>query len=163
MEHFKTFLDTSTIHGLSWISSTRRWSRLFWIVVVFLGFTGCILLIQESFYNWQKHPIATTIETLPISEITFPNVTVCPPKHSFLNLNYDIVQSENLILKDSQRKELFDYALDVIQELFFEEVLKNLSKVDYPNRYYDWFHGYTDIRYPYNFNDQLNHILYTSM
>jgi len=81
MEHIKAFLDTSTIHGLSWISVSRKWSRLFWIMVVFGGFVGAGTLIYNSFHNWYQSPITTTIETLPISEITFPNVTVCPPEN----------------------------------------------------------------------------------
>ena len=59
------------------------------------GFTGAGYLIAKSFDNWKQSPISTTIETLPISQITFPNVTVCPPKNSVLNLNYDVVESNN--------------------------------------------------------------------
>ena len=87
MEHVKTFLDTSTIHGLSWISGTKSWLRLFWILVVIGGFSGAGYLIYTSFNNWEQSPISTTIETLPISRIIFPNITVCPPKQLFLNLN----------------------------------------------------------------------------
>ena len=82
MEHFKSFLDTSTIHGLSWISSTNRTSRLFWILVVITGFSGAGYLIHESFYNWDQSPITTTIETQPISKITFPKG--CLPKKKSL-------------------------------------------------------------------------------
>ena len=74
MEHVKEFLDNSTIHGLSFISSTRRFSRLFWILIVIGGFSGAGYIIYTSFYNWGQSPITTTIETLPISELTLPNV-----------------------------------------------------------------------------------------
>ena len=116
MEHVKEFLDTSTIHGLSFLSSSRKWSRLFWILVVIGGFTGAGYMLYESFYNWGQSPITTTIETLPISELTLPNVTVCPPKYSLLNLNYDIVHSDEMKLDNDTRKELFDFALDVVQD-----------------------------------------------
>ena len=89
----KEFLDSSTIHGLALISSTRRWSRLFWILVVIAGFSVAGFMIFESFDNWESQ-ITTTIETLPLSELTLPNVTVCPPKNSVLNLNYDIVHAD---------------------------------------------------------------------
>ena len=46
MELLKEFLNTSTIHGLSWISNTRRHTRLFWIFVVAAGFSGAIFLIK---------------------------------------------------------------------------------------------------------------------
>ena len=96
MEHVKDFLDTSTIHGFSWISSNKRFARLFWILIVVGGFSAAGYLIYSSFHNWGQSPITTTVETLPISQITFPNVTVCPPKDLFLNLNYDILQSEKV-------------------------------------------------------------------
>lgn len=104
MEHIKTFLDTSTIHGLSWISSTRRWSRLIWILIVIGGFSAAGYLIYESFHNWDQGPVTTTLETLSISKITFPNVTICPPKTLVLNLNYDILQLENIKLGKEKRK-----------------------------------------------------------
>ena len=99
MEHLKTFFETSTIHGLSWISQTKRCSRLFWTIIVIGGFTGAFVLINESFANWEQSPITTTIETLPISELTFPNISICPPQNSFLTLNYDIMQSSKPIIQ----------------------------------------------------------------
>ena len=90
MEHVKKFLENSTIHGLVWISRTRRFDKVFWLLVVLGGFLTAIALIRASFYNWEQRPTITTLETLPISKITYPNVTVCPPKYSFLNLNFDI-------------------------------------------------------------------------
>lgn len=158
MEYFKNFLDTSTIHGLSWISSTTKWSRLFWILVVIGGISGAIYLIQESFSSWNKRPITTTIETLPVSDMIFPNVTVCP-KRSFLNLNYDILRSENLTFDNKQRDELYEYALDLIQDQLFNELMRNISKVEYPNRYHDWYYGYTQMDFPY-FSDKDNQLLY---
>ena len=129
MEHIQTFLESSTIHGLSWISSTRRWSRLFWILVVIGGFSGAGYLIYSSFDNWEKSPITTTIESLPISKITLPNITVCPPKNSYLNLNPLIMKSEKFKLDGKSRQQVLDYSLDVIQDAFYQEIMKNLSKI----------------------------------
>ena len=139
MEKITQFLEFSTIHGLYHISTSVRYSRLFWIWVVIGGFSGAGYLIYTAFQNWEQSPISTTIETLPISQITVPNVTVCPPKTSLLDLNYDIKQSENVTLDNDSRKKLFAFALDVIQEEFYKEMMKNLSKVEDPDRYYNWF------------------------
>ena len=164
MEHIKEIFDTSTIHGLSWISGTRRLSRLFWIFTVLIGFCSAIYLIYLSFHNWNEHPIATTIETLPISQMTLPNVTICPPKNSLLNLNYDIVHSDEFNVVNDTRNELFDYALDVIQDEFFHEMMKNLSKLNDSDRYHNWYHGYSFVKYPYYHQKykQLRYIFYTS-
>ena len=149
MEDIKEFLDTSTVHGLSWISSTKRLTRFFWIFIVVGGFTGAGYLIYESFDNWERSPISTTIETLPINEITFPNVTVCPPRNSFLNLNYDIIQSEKIKLDNETRRLLLNSAVDIIQDEFYHEMITNLSKVEDPKRYYNWYLGYTKMNFPY--------------
>ena len=158
MELVQEFLSSSTIHGLSWISRTRRLSRLVWISAVFVGFISSGYLIYLSFYNWQQNPITTTIKTLPISQLTLPNVTVCPPKNLYLNLNYDYVQSSGFSLDNDTRMELFDYALDIVQEEFYKEMMKNLSKVVYSNRFHDWYYGYTLIEYPYYFYDTFNQL-----
>ena len=148
MECVKEFMDTSTIHGLSRISSTKRFARFFWILIVIVGLFGAGCLIYESWYNWGQSPITTTIENLPISKITFPNVTVCPPKNLFLNLHHDIEKSENVKLDTNTRKEFFELALDEIQDEFYKEIMTNLSKLEDPDRYYNWYHGYTQIKYP---------------
>ena len=162
MDTIKEFLESSSINGMSLISSTRRFTRLFWILIVLGGFASAIYLIFESFNNWRKQPISTTIETLPISELTFPNVTVCPPKGLFLNLNQDIQKSETVTLNQELRNELVEYALDVIQDQIHIEMMTNLSKVQDPDRYYNWYHGFTRINYP-NFEwNQLCYYVYTS-
>ena len=84
MEGLKTFLESSTIHGLTYISTTQKYARLFWIFAVAIGFSGAVILIKESFQSWTESPIKTTVETLPISILKLPKVTVCPPKNGTL-------------------------------------------------------------------------------
>ena len=76
MDSMQNFLETSTVHGLTHISAARKYARLFWIIVVIAGFIGAGVLIYQSFEDWIDNPITTTIETLPMTEITFPKVTV---------------------------------------------------------------------------------------
>ena len=93
MKGVSTFLESSSIHGLHYISTTRKYVRLLWILVVIIGFLVASLLIKESFDSWSESPIKTTVETLPISTIKLPKVTVCPPKNTFTDLNYDLMMS----------------------------------------------------------------------
>ena len=102
MEGIRTFLESSTIHGLSYISTTQKYARLFWTLVVISGFTVAFLIIKESFNSWSESPIKTTVETLPISKITFPKVTVCPPKNTYTDLNYDMVKVGNTTIDSSE-------------------------------------------------------------
>ena len=159
MEGVRTFLESSTIHGLTYISTTRKSSRLFWILVVITGFVGASLLIKESFDSWSESPVKTTIETLPISEIKFPKVTVCPPKNTFTDLNYDLMISENITLTEEMRDEMFKYTLDVINGDTFSG--NNWTKLHEEERFYNWYHGYTQIKSP-DYGSGLDIYIYTT-
>ena len=115
MDGIRTYLETSTIHGLTYISTTRKHIRIFWIFVVLAGFSTAGYLIQQSFQSWADSPVKTTVDTLPISEITFPKITVCPPRNTSTDLNYDLMAIENV-------------SLDIVTE--------NVTAVDYE---YDYF------------------------
>ena len=53
MDSIRNFLESSTIHGLSYISSSKVLPvRLFWILVVFGGFTVAGFLIHSSLLAW---------------------------------------------------------------------------------------------------------------
>ena len=123
MESLIHFLELSTIHGLSHISTGQKLKRFFWTTVVFCGFFGAAYMIYSSFLNWEQSPISTTIETLPISQITFPNVTVCPPKKLFLDLNVDFQHSQQIILDNDKREKLLELFLDMVQSQSYDEMI----------------------------------------
>ena len=148
MEGVRTFLESSTIHGLTYISTTRKYARLFWVLVVIAGFVGASLIINESFDSWSESPIKTTIETLHISEISLPKVTVCPPKNTFTDLNYDLMMTENITLTEDMRDEMFKYALEVINDDVFSG--NDWTLLHEEDRAYNWYHGYTKIQSPMN-------------
>ena len=161
MEGVRTFLESSTIHGITYISTTRKYARLFWILVVITGFVVASLLIKESFDSWSESPIKTTVETLPISEITFPKVTVCPPKNTFTDLNYDLMMTENITLTEEMRDEMFKYAVDVINDDGISGT--DWTKLQEEDRFYNWYHGYTEIQSPsYNSDGRINIEIFTS-
>ena len=115
MKDLNTFFEFSTIHGLSYISTkNKRFDRIFWILVIIMGFTGAGILIYRSFESWNESPVKTTIETHPIEEITFPKVTVCPPKNTYTDLNYDLMMTKNMTLDNDTRNKMERYALDML-------------------------------------------------
>ena len=148
MENIQSFLNTSSINGLNHISSTQNLSKLFWIFVVFIGFTLSGVLIHQSFEAWKQSPISTTIESVPIAEITFPKVTVCPPKNTYTNLNYDLMRIQNMTLDNETRYGLSEYAVELLNDYIFDEKMNKLSKIQDDNRYYNWYHGYSSISLP---------------
>ena len=149
MGSIKEFFESSTIHGLQYIATTRKIVKLLWILVIVAGFSGAGVLINQSFQAWDESPVKTTIETLPITEITLPKVTVCPPKNTFTNLNYDLMMLENMTLDNDTRTELMEYAVGLIQEHVYNDLMSNLSLVKYDNRYLNWYNGTTRIELPY--------------
>ena len=149
METIKTFLESSTIHGLVYISTTRKLLKLFWFIVVVTGFTCASAMIYQSFQDWGENPVKTTIETLPISKITFPKVTVCPPKNTYTDLNYDLVMTKNKTLNETIRNELTYYALELLNDNLHNTIMKNLSMLHEDNRFHNWYHGYTQVVVPY--------------
>ena len=144
----KQFLEASSIHGMYHISHTKKCQKMFWMFVVFAGFSGAFVLIRESFQSWAESPIKTTIETLPISELTFPKITVCPPRNTFTTFNYDLVKMDKMIIDNKFREELMDQYLLINHEDKFSEILTSLDLVRNEKRLYEWYNGYTEFMLP---------------
>ena len=103
---FLNFLETSTIHGLQYISTeSLKVSRLLWTTFVIFGFSIAIYLISDSINSWEESPVSTSLDTNPISQVKFPEVTVCPPRGSNTALNYYIKLIKELGLSKAERIE----------------------------------------------------------
>ena len=148
MEGVRAFLESSTIHGLSYISTTRKLVKIFWILVVITGFTSAGYLIYQSLQHWHDNPVSTTIETQPITEITFPKVTVCPPKNTYTDLNYDLMMTENATIDNNTRTELANYAKELLWDQLHDIVMFNMEKLEDDDRYHNWYFGYNKISPP---------------
>ena len=138
MGSFKTFLESSTIHGLGYIATTGRYVKLFWVLVVLSGFTGAGVLIYQSFNDWAENPVTTTIETRPITEMKFPKVTVCPPKNTYTDLNYDLMMTENLTLDSKIRSELINYSVELLYDHLYDTFMLEYNKIVNKDKYYNW-------------------------
>ena len=51
------------------------------------SFGFAVYLIANSYAEWNESPVSTVVSTRPISDLGFPEVTVCPPKGSNTALN----------------------------------------------------------------------------
>ena len=127
----------------------RNIVRLFWIFVTASGFAASGYMIYQSFEAWHESPVKTTIETRPITEITFPKVTVCPPKNTFTDLNHDLIMTENMTLDNETRDDLSNYARELIYDDLFGNMIKNLSILKDNDRYLKWYYGNTEIKMPF--------------
>ena len=59
------------------------------------------------------------------------------------------MKSEEIKFDGEKRKDILDYALEVVQDAFYTELMANLSKLEYPDRNRNFYNGYTKIQYPY--------------
>ena len=148
MDGVRTFLESSTIHGLAYISTTRRLVKLFWIGIVIAGFLGAAIMIFQSFQSWKESPVKTTLETLSIKNITFPKVTVCPPKKTYTDLNYELIRIKNHTLDKHRRNELTAFANGLLESNMNETLYIDLNKLQEHDRYYNWYHGYSKFNIP---------------
>ena len=111
----KEFLETSTIHGLAYISTApSKLSKAFWLLVVIFGFSTAFYLINNSYTEWEASPIATSISTHPISELDFPTITVCAPEGSNTALNYDLARARNITLNETDRERLINLTKEML-------------------------------------------------
>ena len=78
----KQYSSATTIHGISYLSSDNvpALERLIWLVVVILAIIFTTFQVCKLYKEWQDEPVITTLDTvaLPIEEIEFPAVTICP-------------------------------------------------------------------------------------
>ena len=148
MEGIKEFLESSTIHGLAHISTNRGLVRFLWLFVVLIGFSGAGILIHQSFSSWAGSPISNTIETVPISDLDFPNVTVCPPKKSFTSLNPDLVMSKNMTFDLDKRKEVANSIVDTVFFANYEPKYREFLQYRGQQKLMDLYSGVSKMNLP---------------
>ena len=118
-------------------------------------------MIHQSFQSWTDSPVKTTIDTRPIKEIKFPEVTVCPPKNTYTDLNYYLMIIENMTLSKETRDELTNYSAHLLHEHLTGTILTNLNKIEYDDRYFNWYHGITEVETPYYSDNTLKFYINT--
>ena len=107
MEDLKEFLESTTIHGLTYIATAKSIvSKFFWIIIMVLSFVTSIILIESLFSSWSANPVSTTVETKSISKSPFPRVSVCPPVNSLTSQNSDLKNAEHLNLTKDFKQQL---------------------------------------------------------
>ena len=144
----QNFLESSSIAGFGHIASTRKYARLFWITIVIAGFIGACIMINKSFQQWEENPITTTIESRPIKELTFPKVTVCPPKNTYTDLNYDLRMTENMTIGNDTRHKLANFAMELLWDQLQDDIITNISKLEDHDMFFNWYNGYTEMKLP---------------
>ena len=115
VEEINTFLDRSTIHGLSYLGKNEtRCSRVIWTLIVLTASGVAGYLLFNTVKGFDEHYTSTTLETRGILEYPFPAVTFYPGDYNSgkvifnINLNSQFTKCKNIIILN-----------DLIVSLFF--------------------------------------------
>ena len=127
------------------------------MLVVLAGFSIASVLIYQAFRSWEESPVKTTVESRPIEEINFPKITVCPPKNTFTNLNYDLatIDENRMFHEDISEMDMIE-ALDIMQGEDMKPFINNMSLIKEDNMYWNWYHGFSEIKtvvFPFFYKD----------
>ena len=109
--------------------------------MVVTGFCGAGYLIKTSFKAWQDNPVTTTIETRPITEVQFPLITVCPPRGTYTNLNYDLEETKKLNIgikkyHDNLNENFIEHFYDLDFQKYLSEYSSGFQEENRPKNWY---------------------------
>ena len=78
----RNFSSTTSIHGMVYVGSHEhsKCGRSFWIVAVALAIIGTAFQLFSILNQWNDQLVVTNLDTisLPVEDVDFPSVTLCP-------------------------------------------------------------------------------------
>ena len=75
----KEYLLNSTLHGLRYVAESQHaLERLWWGALTLCSVAACSYLVMGTVQNWLDEPVVTSVSSVPISDMEFPSVSVCP-------------------------------------------------------------------------------------
>ena len=108
---------------------------------------GPAVQCSTLFRGWEESPISTSISVLPITQLTFPNVTVCPPGGTFTSLNYDLLLAGNRSLEEDS--DLAQIITQLLAEEGYQSMLEDLDIFYEKGRFRHWYEGISLIKLSY--------------
>ena len=84
-------------------------------------------LINDVYASWGESPTISSVKTFPIAELKFPDITVCPPKHTYTSLGYDLKKINRLTFGAEERNRLQNLAVSEIHLHEHENYLKTVA------------------------------------
>ena len=153
-EQFNAFCRETTLHGFTYLADNNRtFERLLWLVFVSVAFASSIFMIDQSFKDAEMNPLLTTINTIDVTKVPFPAVTVLPGEYpvqrdidGFSKRMYDYAEFERYDGNDALRNNsLFNnqwgfMTKGIVQKLIeaTKKELEQLNDTDYKKLYYKY-------------------------
>ena len=115
--------------------------KTLWLIAVVIAFAGSGYLINSSYHEWKKTPIATNIITHPLNDLDFPMLTVCPSEDSNTALYPDLVRLDNRTLSDGNQQQLL-MSISKIVKTSTMDFAQNILSMTNPDNLYQLYKGY---------------------
>ena len=78
-ETISNYLQETSIHGCFYLQNGRNLAeKLIWSLIIILGLTFSSVMIHKTIQEANDSPILTNIDTIEVSEIPFPAITIGP-------------------------------------------------------------------------------------
>ena len=79
LREVNSFSEETSIHGFSYLSKHRHWlTKIIWSALLGTALTLAVLMIQQNFIDAENHPLSTTLDTISVTDVPFPAVTIFP-------------------------------------------------------------------------------------
>ena len=73
---------------------------------------------------------------------------MCPPKHTYTNLNYDIINTRNVSLNKDQIEELTNLVDKQMENAEHQQLMTEVNSVFEENKFYNWYWDLSDLFVP---------------
>ena len=86
---------------------------------------------------------------MPIAEVVFPKVIVCPPKGTHTALNHYLEISDNITLSLNQRKQLNESASKLVEERESWEIMVDSREFGEEGKFRNWYEGVSKVAFQF--------------
>ena len=77
------FAEETSIHGFTYLSRSHRLrSQIIWTAFLAVAFSAAAIMIGQNFEDTAAHPLSTTLDTVSVTQVPFPAITIHPGKFS---------------------------------------------------------------------------------
>ena len=79
LRELNSFAEKTSIHGFSYLAKTSHClTNIIWSLFLGIAFTVAVIMIQQNFEDAQNHPLSTTLDTISVTEVPFPAISIYP-------------------------------------------------------------------------------------
>ena len=77
------FAEETSIHGFTYLSRSHHLrSKIIWTAFLAVAFSSAAIMIGQNFEDTASHPLSTTLDTVSVTQVPFPAITIHPGKFS---------------------------------------------------------------------------------